>query len=112
MTRATVDPMADSRPVVKGRSGGMCERCGAERATDMHHRQLRRHGDHLPANLVHVCRTCHNAVHADPAKAELAGFIVPSWANPRQCPIKHSVWGRVRLDDDGGWTPAPRSAAA
>lgn len=104
--RRPVDPMAEARPVVAARSGGMCERCGARRATDMHHRQLRRHGDHQPANLVHLCRGCHTAVHAKPAEAQVAGFIVPSWDNPRLIAVMHSVWGRVRLDDAGGWVLA------
>ncbi|TDL43860.1 HNH endonuclease [Microbacterium oleivorans] len=104
--RKPADPMAAARPIVTGRSGGMCERCGARRATDMHHRQLRRHGDHAPANLVHLCRGCHNHVHAKPADAVDEGFIVPSWDDPRQVPVNHSVWGRVRLDDAGGWALA------
>ena len=105
MTR--VDPMAPARPVVERRSGGMCERCGAARATDKHHRKLRRHGDHAPANLVDLCRTCHNWVHAHPAEALLAGFMCPSWENPRLQPVKHAWLGRVLLVDDGSVDPVP-----
>lgn len=101
MTRR--DPMAPARPIVTRRSQGMCERCGAERATDMHHRKLRRHGDHAPANLVHLCRTCHNWAHGNPAEALLVGFIVPSWEEPRKAVVKHAWLGRVLIDDDGGW---------
>lgn len=100
------DPMAPARPVVEKRSAGMCERCGAARATDMHHRKLRRHGDHSPANLVHLCRTCHNWVHGNVEEALLTGFICPSWENPRLQLVKHAWLGRVRLDDDGGYEAA------
>ena len=99
--RPRADPMSESRPTVMKRSQGMCEKCGAARATDMHHRKLRRHGDHAPANLVHLCRTCHNWAHQNPAEALLAGFICPSWENPRKQPMKHAWMGRVLLDDEG-----------
>lgn len=103
MTRRKSDPMAEARPVVHARSGGMCERCGAARATDVHHRQLRRHGDHKPANLVDLCRTCHNWAHGHPKDAQALGFIVPSWVDPRRVVILHALYGLVRLDDQGEW---------
>lgn len=95
------DPMAEARPVVRERSREVCERCGMARATDMHHRKLRRHGDHAPANLVHLCRACHNAVHADPKAAHAAGFIVWRHEDPREIAIEHGLLGRVKLDDAG-----------
>lgn len=98
----TGDPMAASRPVVARRSRGVCERCGAARATDKHHRKLRRHGDHAPANLVDLCRDCHAWAHNHPALARAEGFIVSSWENPRRMPILHATFGRVLLTDDGG----------
>jgi hypothetical protein len=98
--------MAEARPVVEKRSGGMCERCGAARATDKHHRQLRRHGDHTAANLVDLCRACHNWVHANVALARLAGFIVDSWQDARHVPVGHAVFGCVLLDAEGGHRPA------
>lgn len=100
------DPMAAARPVVRERSGGMCERCGRERATDMHHRKLRRHGDHAPANLVHLCRECHNLVHDDGYREPQAGLLLKSWDDPRAVPVLHSIFGLVRLDDAGGYERA------
>lgn len=99
----TRDVMAASRPTVHRRSGGMCERCGAARAAEVHHRKLRRHGDHDPANLVDLCKVCHVWVHANVAKARAAGFIVFSTLNPRTIPVTHAWLGRVTLDDAGGW---------
>lgn len=99
--RKPADPMAEARPVVRERSRGVCERCGQARASDMHHRQLRRHGDHAPANLVHLCRVCHAAVHAKPEAAHAAGFIVWRHEDPRETPIDHGLLGRVKLDDAG-----------
>ena len=101
--RRPVDPMAAARPIVHDRSKGMCERCCAERATDMYPRQLRRHGDHQPANLADLCRTCHNWAHGNPAQARKAGFIVSGSVDPRTVPLEHGLYGRVRLDDKGGW---------
>lgn len=105
------DPMVAARPIVAKRSGGMCERCGAARASDMHHRKLRRHGDHGPANLVHLCGSgttgCHGWVHANPAAALLEGFICPSWEDPRKQRVKHAWLGLVTLDDDGGAAAPP-----
>ncbi|MDI9889943.1 HNH endonuclease [Microbacterium sp. IEGM 1404] len=97
------DPMAEARPIVHKRSGGMCERCCARRATDVHHRQLRRHGDHKPANLVDLCRECHNRVHEHRDEATAAGFIVSGRVDPRTVPVQHGLYGRVLLDDAGGW---------
>lgn len=101
--RRPADPMAEARPVVHTRSGGMCERCCARRATDVHHRQLRRHGDHQPANLVDLCRECHEWAHKHPAEARESGFIVSGRIDPRSVTLQHGLYGRVRIDDDGGW---------
>ena len=105
------DPMAPARPIVEARSGGVCERCGAVRAASIHHRKLRRHGDHAPANLVHLCGSgttgCHGWVHANPAAALLEGFMCPSWEDPRLQPVKHAWLGRVLLVDDGTVDPVP-----
>jgi hypothetical protein len=105
--RRPADPMAEARPTVHKRSGGMCERCGARRAIDVHHRQLRRHGDHRPANLVDLCRECHTWVHGHVALAQCEGFIVESWEDPREVRLKHAWLGPVTLDDQGG-AAAPR----
>ncbi|KQT75384.1 HNH endonuclease [Microbacterium sp. Leaf436] len=102
----TRDPMAKARPAVQSRSKGRCEKCGLQAATDIHHRKLRRHGDHAPANLVHLCRTCHNLVHDKGYKEPESGFLLKSWDNPRVVRVRHALFGWVRLDDAGGWETA------
>lgn len=103
------DPMRESRPIVEVRSGGVCERCGIARATNIHHRKLRRHGDHRPANLVHLCGTgttgCHGHVHANVQESYELGFLVRSTNNPRIVPVKHARFGWVRLLDNGDTVP-------
>lgn len=95
------DPMRYSRPIVEDRSGGVCERCGVARATEKHHRKLRRHGDHRAANLVDLCTPCHAWVHANPAAAYESGFMVRAASNPRTVPVRHARRGWVQLIDSG-----------
>ena len=47
-----------------------------------HHRQLRRHGNDTPLNVIPVCARCHNAIHHRPAWSTSWGLLVPSWADP------------------------------
>ncbi|MGE0796207.1 MAG: HNH endonuclease [Acidimicrobiia bacterium] len=70
---------ATSRRAVAERSGGRCEvrirGVCTGRAVHLHHVQRRDGGDHSPSNLLHVCRRCHDHVHAHPAWAREHGFI-------------------------------------
>ena len=71
--------LSESRGVVLERSGGRCEartEVCAHIARHVHHRQLRRFGDHSPANLLHVCLSCHNWIHANPARSYEAGWLL------------------------------------
>jgi 5-methylcytosine-specific restriction endonuclease McrA len=65
---------------VRVRSRGRCERAGCARvATALHHRQSRaRGGDDTADNLIHLCWSCHDWVHAHPTEAEAAGLLAPS----------------------------------
>jgi 5-methylcytosine-specific restriction endonuclease McrA len=58
-----------------------CVRCGA-RAAHIHHRQLRRHGNETPDNLMPLCVDCHTEVHGSPAHSYATGFLVHSWDDP------------------------------
>lgn len=40
------------------------------------------------ANLVSLCRTCHAWVHAHPAKSYEQGWLVHSWNDPEDVPVK------------------------
>lgn len=46
------------------------------------------------SNLVSLCRTCHDWVHAHPQEAYEGGFLVHSWEDPAEIPV-----GR----DPGDW---------
>jgi hypothetical protein len=100
-----VDPMREARPVVDARSRGICERCGIQRAGHKHHRKLRRHGDHRPANLLDLCSDCHRWVHEHVAQSYEFGYLVRSTNNPRIVPVKHARFGWVRLLDNGDTEP-------
>lgn len=82
-----------AKRLVNERDGGLCVRCGSE-ATDIHHRTPRGMGgssdpetNYSPANLVSLCRSCHDYVHAHPAESYDDGFLVRSWDDPRDCPL-------------------------
>jgi hypothetical protein len=96
-----------AREYLRTRSGGVCELCGAARATDYSHRQPRRKGiDWCPCDALHLCRDCHgDRVHGQPQVALMYGWTVsrhaprgvrfePVWLSGRD------VW--VRLDCVGG----------
>lgn len=62
-----------NRALVRKRSGGICEICHVQPATDVHHRQYRsRGGSHDVENLIDACGPgnvfgCHGRAHgADP----------------------------------------------
>lgn len=102
--------------LVYQRSGGLCEvqvssRCNG-RGEHYHHRKLRsRGGGNTVGNLAHVCNECHTWVHLHPAKATDAGWMVASWSDPVEIPVRrYGHW--VRLDDQGGMTPAEVSDVA
>lgn len=98
-TRATTD-------LVDERDDYRCQGCGRSlhvSSGSRHHRQLRRHGDHSPANLILLCGSgttgCHGAAHADPQAAREAGLIVPSWRDARDVPVLTFVgWHLLRAD--------------
>lgn len=82
-----------------------CVRCGAWiDGGSRHHRQLRRSGDHTPANLVLLCGSgttgCHGWVHAHPAEAYRAGLMVHTWDSATVVPVL-TIWGWRMLAVDG-----------
>ena len=65
----------ERRQQVWERGNGMCERCCWTPMTDVHHIAGRGGDDpHRITNLVGLCRSCHEWVHANPAAARDAGF--------------------------------------
>lgn len=91
------------------RAAGYCERCGKfEVSPALHHRKLRSQGgEDAVENLVAICHPCHNmstdAVHMNPAKAKVQGYIVPSWADPSDYPLHLADGTVVRLDSEGNY---------
>lgn len=104
-TKRTPDPITPQvRAVIKERSGDVCESCRAQRGQHAHHRQLRRFGDHKPANLVWICHRCHALIHHKGVK-DSSGWLLSSTDNARFCPLL-TLAGWVFLADDGSTTPA------
>lgn len=100
-------PSRESCDIVDARDRYACTRCGRSLASthgSRHHRQLRRHGDHSPANLVLLCGSgttgCHGWAHGNPASARSEGFIVPGWCDARKVPVG-TIWGWRVLRVDG-----------
>lgn len=89
--RASTRAMKAIRPVIYERSGGDCERCCTPvrfEDFDAHHRKLRRRGgDDSAENLMVCCPPCHKWIHDNPAEATHLGYMVPSWADPKDIPI-------------------------
>ena len=78
-----------SRAEVRRRSGGRCEilheGCLGV-GTSMHHRKLRRHGDHRPCNLIHVCAAMHALIHHYTWESYEEGWLVKAEDDPAAIP--------------------------
>lgn len=112
---ASIGPTPAEVEAVEDREQHSCVVCGRWLEPDgrgsswsIHHRQRIRTNNRL-SNLVAVCGGadvpgCHQEIHADVAKAELAGWLVRRGFDPATKVMAHSQFGWVLLDDDGGWT--------
>jgi hypothetical protein len=105
----------DARIVI-ARSGGVCEVCGRAAMQNIHHRRGRgmggtRRAIHSPAWLLAVCGMgntsgCHRRIESDRPTAEANGWALP-WAVEDAGTVPAVLWfGRVLLDDAGGYTLA------
>lgn len=105
------------RAAILARNGGLCEICGAARATDPHHRQPRGMGGahreraarvNALSNALALCRLCHNHVEHDRTTAEQNGWIVSRYADPATIPANLTTWmgaAPILLDDEGTYIP-------
>jgi len=96
-----------ARRLVRERSGGICEVCGEQRATNFQHRKNRSQGGRWSAaNGLDVCGSgttgCHGDIHSSPTKAYAAGWSVQSWADEAKVPVR-THYGLVSLDSKGGY---------
>lgn len=90
-----------------------CERCGSFEQGSLHHRVKRSHGGRwTPQNIVWVCGSgttgCHGEIES--GRSSAGGWALPSGTDPATEPIEHHVWGRVRLDGEGGYVLCPQDA--
>lgn len=117
MTRKAAKRSADTGPdqatvdLVLERDGYSCVVCGEGlrghrgEGWAIHHRVLRSQGvDNRPSNLVAACSPCHVDIHAGPAKAREAGWLLKSTDVPEKFRVAHSQHGWVLLNNVGGWT--------
>jgi hypothetical protein len=58
----------EKRGHVMRRSGGMCEGCGARRATQVHHLSYEHVCEEFLWELRAVCDVCHDRIHSDSAR--------------------------------------------
>jgi hypothetical protein len=76
------------------RDEGMCRRCSCP-AADCHHRKPKGMGGTSDterafglAGLISVCRECHSWIHAHPEISYEEGWLVHSWQDPADVPLK------------------------
>lgn len=69
---------AEARKALAARSRGVCELCGAQRATDYSHRMPRNKvSGWCVCDSLHLCRDCHaDRVHGQPEVARMYGWAV------------------------------------
>lgn len=118
--RSTARPAARDRVPAKvmaalyTRSRGICERCEKAVACDPQHRVNRGMGGskrsdrHRLSNLLHICRVCHDLIHAFPQRALELGLSVSRYQNPAVVPVTLGIGPNIRrvlLGDDGTTRP-------
>lgn len=83
--------------LVHDRSGGVCEVCGAARATNLHHRLARGMGGtkaaiHGPDWLLHLCGTgttgCHGYIESHPEVSYARGWKIRRNRDPSTAPVQ------------------------
>jgi hypothetical protein len=94
------------RRLAARRSGGVCEIDGERPADHLHHRKLRRHGDHRISNALHICAWHHDVIHARAGGGTIArsyelGWLVPAHLDPAEVPaVLHDEPQLLTLDGD------------
>jgi 5-methylcytosine-specific restriction endonuclease McrA len=59
----------------------MCQRCNAQRSTEVHELLSRARGGSIldPSNCVALCHQCHHWITTNPAEATADGWLKHSW---------------------------------
>lgn len=90
-----------TRAAVAARSGGICENCHQRRATDKHHRISRGVGGWWsPANVLDLCRRCHDFITGNPLWAKRFGLSLDSHRNPNAVEVWPAVGAPFWPSDD------------
>jgi hypothetical protein len=106
------DPIGtETRATVRRRSGGTCECCALSPATHVHHRQLRRCGDHSAPNLLDLCSTCHTRLHNRVRYALDTGMIVSAYDDPAMREVLYRGRDWVYLGANGELLNVPSTGA-
>lgn len=106
----------EARRLVRERSGGVCEICGEQKATNFQHRKPKAHaGAWSASNGLDVCGMgnafgCHGYLHQNPDMACENGWSVKSWDDESQVPVL-TVQGWVFLGDEGQYLDEPQGVA-
>lgn len=99
---------------LKKRSGGVCEACGVNEATEAHHRQFKsRGGPGTLSNALHLCgwgnhTGCHGVAHSG-QRGEATGWAIRSRHNPELVPyfrLFDSTWWRFTEGQEPKQIPA------
>lgn len=94
-SRAYGDFSSKVRSAVSRRSQGRCEAGIAGvctgRASQHHHRKLRRFGDHSAANDLHSCLDCHDYIHGHPAWSRRHGLLLREYDDPEKVPVSYGA---------------------
>jgi hypothetical protein len=95
------------RPIVRERSEGICEICGALRASEQHHRRNRSQGGQWqPSNILDLCSQDHKFITEHPEMAVRNGWSIQGTvAVPSETPCRRRN-ELVLLDDAGDWEAA------
>lgn len=101
-----------TRKVVEDRSDGFCEKCGTPGASDKAHRVSRGVGGGWEAaNILDLCRTCHQHNHQNPTRAYDGGWHLRTGSAPQDSPVylhHQGIFGHAYLHNDGtiSWASA------
>lgn len=107
------EPTTKTKHLVDHRDHQKCVRCGhylPGQPGSRHHRKMRSQSSkaemHRVSNLVDVCGTgstgCHGWIHEHQRVAYELGYLVHSYEDPAEVPLRSHEHGWVLLDDVGG----------
>src|SRR5690625_4137069 len=83
-----MDDEEQTRRIAGLRAKGMCEKCAQPGQLDAAHRVARsRGGPWTPANILMLCRACHQHNHQHPEQAYAGGWHLRTNANPTREPV-------------------------